>query len=641
MDKNQAIGFGLIVALLGIYIFFFNPEPQPEKNDDQASKKSEQVDSLKNSLQNTVPEVVSEQDLYADVPDSILNSKMGLFAPGLKGTEQEIVLENDQLKVVLSSKGGRIKNASLKTYKDYLDKPVELISDKHSKMQWKLPTLTPAGDLPMENLYFSVKNKTDKSVTFRLDLPGNKFLEQTYSLDDKFGYVLNYHINASSITANLRNGQMEFFWNDKLKRLEKEIDQSRRYSALNYYTKEDGYTELNPMMSSSEADMSEGTVTWFSMKQRFFNAGLINDLGFEQVKFETNTDRDSKDIVKDLTAQMTVPVSKLNKDSNMRFFFGPNDFDMNQEITEGYENNVYLGWAVFAFISRFLILPLFNLLEGFVGSYGIIIIIMVLIIRGILSPLTYKQYASGARMKLLQPKIKELNEAYKDDAARKQQEQMKLYQRYGVNPLSGCLPLFLQMPIFFALFTFFPNAIQLKGEAFLWANDLSTYDSVLDLPFTIPFYGDHVSLFTLLYTVSQFGVLLLTPQTTAPGGANENMPINPKVMMYTFPVIFLFVLNSYPSGLALYYFTSNLFTVTQSSIIKKFFINEEKLKADLEKNEANYLSGNKKKSKFRQKLDDALKAQQEKAREVEEKKKKEPSKSDQKRRDIRNRGRNS
>jgi YidC/Oxa1 family membrane protein insertase len=283
------------------------------------------------------------------------------------------------------------------------------------------------------------------------------------------------------------------------------------------------------------------------------------------------------------------------------FFFGPNNYQILKKIAPGFSNNVYLGWGIFSWFNKFLIIPIFNFLENYIANYGIIIMILVLIIKIMLSPLSYKSYVSMAKTKVLKPELDIIREKHEGDMQKIQAEQMQLYQKVGINPLSGCIPMLLQLPILLAMFNFFPNSIELRQESFLWADDLSTYDSIMNLPFHIPAYGSHVSLFTLLMTASTILYTWSNSQMTTIQG-----PM--KTIQYVMPIMFLFFLNSYSSGLTFYYFVSNIVTFGQQAIIRKF-VDEDKIRAVLEENKKRNV--NKKKSKFQQRLEEAMKTSEE------------------------------
>ncbi|MDH5599615.1 MAG: membrane protein insertase YidC, partial [Cyclobacteriaceae bacterium] len=316
------------------------------------------------------------------------------------------------------------------------------------------------------------------------------------------------------------------------------------------------------------------------------------------VKISTDVNTADSTSVKYANIYGKLPVKSLAEGKgNFTLYFGPNDYHILSDVTEGFRKNLYLGWPPVVYVNRFILIPLFDLLNNFLGNYGLIIIIMVVIIKLALSPLSYKSYVSMAKMKVLKPEIDKIKEEVGDDMTKVQQEQMKLYQQVGVNPLSGCIPIVLQMPILFAMFYFFPQSIELRQQSFLWANDLSTYDSIATLPFSIPGYGSHVSLFVLLMTLS---TILFTWSNNQVSSVQGPM----KTFSYLMPVILMFVLNSFPAALSFYYFVSNMLTFGQQALIRKF-VDEDKIKAILEENR--HKNKNKKKSKFQARLEEAMK----------------------------------
>lgn len=604
MDKNQTIGFILIFALLMVY-FYLAPEPQPPA---ESTETTQQQDSL--TQDTDVPptpqpeEAPPEEDV---VPDSALNAQWGIFSSGIKGEETETQLENDDVRLTLSSKGGRVKEVVLKGYKQPNGEPVRLLTAQSNDLRWLLPTTLPQGKVDLNRLYFQLESSTKRRVTFRLDLGGGKYISKKYSLDPK-GFVVDYDLDVSSLKSVLAEEHLEVSWRDDLRLLEPSMEISRRYATVNYYTNELDFDQLSEASTSLQEETLEQPVRWIAMKQRFFNAALITEKQFKRVSVSSNVNEADTTTVKMLRADFQVPLDALSSEGNLRYYFGPNEFYTMREVAPGFEENLYLGWAIFGLISRYVVLPLFTFLEGFIANYGILILVMVVLIKLALSPLTYRSYFSQAKTKFIQPELNELDEKYGEDKQKAQQEKLKLMTQVGANPMLGCIPMLLQMPILFALFMFFPVLIYLRGEAFLWSADLSNYDSILSLPFEIPFYGDHVSAFTLLMSVAQLSSVLITGQTpTTP----QNSPINMKYMMYFMPVMLLFFFNSYPSGLTLYYFVSTAITIVITLAIRNFFINEDKIAAIIERNRKK--NQGKKKSSFMSKLEEAQKAQQEAA----------------------------
>ncbi len=374
---------------------------------------------------------------------------------------------------------------------------------------------------------------------------------------------------------------------------------SRDSSTVNYYTNSGEFDYLKENSTDPEEQKAEEPVQWVSLKQKFFLSALIaRTTQFTGGTFKSSVDPADSSTVKTVAATLQLPVADLKSGKGrFDFYFGPNDFQTVKDIADEFGNNVYLGFPVVRWVNRFVIVPLFHFLEKFIGNYGVLIIVLVLLIKTLLLPLVYRSYMSMAKMKAMKPEIDEIKAQYPDDLQKQQQEQMKIYGQVGVNPLSGCIPVLLQMPILLALFSLFPNLIELRQQPFLWASDLSTYDSILNLPFVIPFYGSHVSLFTILMTISSIAYAYYNNQmTTVEGPA--------KSLQYIMPVMFMFILNSLPAGLSFYYFISNLVTIGQQLTIRRF-VDEGKIRQLLEENKLK--NKDKKKSKFQQRLEDAMK----------------------------------
>ena len=372
------------------------------------------------------------------------------------------------------------------------------------------------------------------------------------------------------------------------------LAESRRQARLNYYTTSGSFDNLGAGNDLEQETINE-PVKWVSFSQRFFTAAMVADTDFQNVSITQSTPADSS-IVRTMATSLSIPLQ--DGKAGFTYYFGPDKYKTLKKVTDGFEDNVDMGYFFVSWVNKYIIVNLFAFLEKFFTNYGVIIIIIVFLIKLALFPLTYKSYIGMAKMRVIKPEIDELKEKYGDDATKMQQEQMKLFSKLGVSPISGCLPMVLQMPFLFAMFFFFPNAIELRQESFLWATDLSTYDTFFKLPFTIPFYGSHVSMFTLLMTVSQIIYTHFNNQLTTATGPMKNLG-------YIMPVMFMFILNSYPAGLSFYYFVSNMVTFGQQAMIK-LFVDDEKIRAKVEESKAKNV--NKKKSKFQQKLEDAMKA---------------------------------
>ncbi len=592
MDRSQLIGTILIALLLGGYFWYASQNP-PENPQNTAQIKTEKISGDKKT---------PTQNKFEGTPDSVLNEKLGIFAPALKGENSEIILENKDLIITLAAKGAAIKRVELKNYKNYDGGKLILLDENSSQISQTLQTKY--GDLLLGDLFFKATQNSKNAVSLTAELGEGKSLAADFSLAES-GFVLNSSLSFKLDGDYLKTPAVFLAWNNRLKRLETDLEQCRIRATVNFYDVEGDFDYLSETSQKPEEIKPEKPVKWFSMKDRFFTSAIIAEKSMKKTYFASEVNPDDSSTVKYLRANAEFPIE--NQTVALQYFFGPNDYDVVNEVTEGFQDNVYLGWPVIAPLTRFVVIPLFNLFEKISNNYGVVIIIMVLFVRMLMSPLTYKAYLSQAKMKVLQPELNAIKEKHGEDMTAASQEQMKLYGQVGINPLSGCIPLVLQMPIFLALFTFFPNAIQLRGQSFLWAHDLSTFDSILDLPFNIPFLGAHISLFTLLMSVTQIGISQYSMQTTT---QPANSPINMKVLIYMMPFMFFFMLNSYPAGLTMYYFISNVITIAQNAAIRKFFVDDDKLRAALNKNRERNTTNPPKKSSFQKRLEDAMRAQQ-------------------------------
>ncbi len=605
MDRNQIIGFTLIAVLFIAYIQFFGPTPTPEN--------TTVIDSTK-----VITQTITPKDTVKTVtlPDSVKNKqyseKYGAFAAGGSGQEQELVLENKNIQVTLSSKGGNVKKVLLKNYFTYDKKPLYLANENSSKISLKVTTIDNK-PIDLNELYFTgVINKSgDKqSAVFKLPVGEGKYVEQSFVLGAE-GFQMDYDIKFVGLVGILNNDPAVFTWKNKLQKIEYDVSQIRERSTASYYTKEGGHESIAEASVKEESEKAESKVQWINLRQKFFNSALIAKNSFSGAKISTRVVGEDTTNIKELEASVLLPINDISSDKGKyTYFFGPNEFAVCKSVTEGFEENVNLGWPVIKWINRFVVIPVFNFLQSFISSYGIIIVILVLLLKLVLFPLSYKSYISMAKMKVMKPELDEIKAKFGDDMQKQQAEQMQLYQKVGINPMAGCIPVLLQMPILFAMFSFFPNAIELRQQSFLWSPDLSTYDAVFTWKenyyiFSYNVLNNHISIFTLLMTISTLVYTWFNNQmSTAVQG-----PM--KIVSYMMPVVFMFVLNSFPAGLSFYYFVSNIVTIGQQLIIKRF-VDEDALRAKLEENRKNYQTGNVKKSPFMQKLGDAMKAQEEK-----------------------------
>lgn len=587
MDKNQATGLILFAAVILTYSLFFasTPEIPPVESTEPA------VEATQNTPQSNTPVLL---------PDSLLDAQrqlqFGELASWTIGEEQNLTLENEVVKITISTKGGTIKEVLLKNYFSWQNEPLFLLDSSHSLLNYSLDTRL--GTVDLNEFYFSPQLSTEtiegvsqQTLTLRASGPSGQLI-QTYTLSEG-EYTLEKSFEIQGLQEMITAKSLRIDWEEQIKAQEKDLAESRRKTQVNYYLVEGSYDNLGLSDDPEEAKVDQ-PVKWIGFSQRFFTAGIIADSVFQEVTLTQSTPSDSS-IVRAMRARLSLPLQ--NGQAKLTHYFGPDQYKTLKSITPGFEENVDMGYFFVSWVNKYIVVHLFEFLEKYFTSYGIIIILIVLLIKLALSPLTYKSYIGMAKMRVIKPEIDELKEKYGDDATKMQQEQMKLFSQLGVSPISGCLPLVLQMPFLFAMFFFFPNAIELRQESFLWAEDLSTYDEFIKLPFTIPFYGAHVSLFTLLMTVSQVLYAHFNNQLTTATGPMKNLG-------YVMPVMFMFVLNSYPAGLSFYYFVSNIFTFGQQALIK-LFVDDSKIRQKVEENKLKNVD--KKKSKFQQRLEDAMK----------------------------------
>lgn len=603
MDRNSAIGMTLIAALLLVYFYWFSEKQQPQ------------------SIPQTVTEAPVTQDPVATpeqnaAADSVRASSFGDLSSLARGTEQTFPVETEDVRVVFTSKGGIIRELELRKYKTYYQKPLMLVTP--ARAEFSLLANYQGRDIDLYDLYYtgSQSKKGDTTVvTFTAQLANGSSLRHIYSVPPT-GYQIRYRIEQSGFGEQFAGNQLTFQWNDKIQPTEKDIYDTRNNSGISYYEVNDGFDHLRERSSGTELETFAQPLKWVTIKQKFFLGSIIAENHFSGGEVSSVTVPADTSMVEYAKVKLFIPkTSLIAGEADFRFYIGPNDYQEIDVVTEDFEKNVYLGWPPVFWINKFVIFPVFHFLTGIISSYGVIIIILVILLKSVLFPLSYKSYLSMAKMRVLKPELDEIKAKVGDDMQKVQQEQLKLYQQVGVNPISGCIPVLLQMPILFAMFYLFPASIELRQQPFLWAEDLSTYDSVIHLPFTIPFgVGDHLSLFTLLMTAS---TLIYTWQNNQMTSVTGPM----KSMSYVMPLVFLFVLNSFPAGLTFYYFISNLVTFTQQAIIRRF-VDEDKIKLILEDNRRKNLAGGGKKSKFMSRLEEAMKTSEETRRKIEEERKK-------------------
>lgn len=573
-DPYQFIGFVLIAMILTWMLYVNQPE---------------EVASPPATPENTEAAVDAVETLAVPLNDSLqkinLQSTFGIFSNWM--TDQGAVvqkIENQDLYLEVNPKGGLLNLVRLKNYTDYLDQPLELI--KGGNNVFNIQFVTKDGRrLNTKDFYFTPRLSTDNRkqiLSLRANIGTNQYLEFVYAIDAD-DFLVDFSVQSSGIASLLDSSEPALLtWETDAYRNSKSIDYEGRYTELTYGYEGDKIDYLS-LSGTDEESLEE--VRWVSFRQHFFSAILIPEQPLAQVKVSSKSLTEDESLNQVFTKKFGLEIPLVYDSgefkSNFEYYFGITDYKTLKSYDRDLESSIPLGWGIFGWLNRFVFLPLFGFLSAFL-PHGIAIILMTVIVRLAMSPVTYKSYVSQIKMKVLRPEIEELNKKYKDNAVKRQQETMSLYNRAGANPMAGCIPALLQLPVFYALFTFFPVAFELRKKSFLWADDLSSYDSVLDLGFSIPFYGDHVSLFPILASIAIF---FYTQMTTGQQAMPQQpgMP-NMKVVMYLMPLMMLFFFNNYASGLSLYYFVSNLLTIFLMLVIKNYIINDDKIHAKIEEN---------------------------------------------------------
>tara|TARA_B100000965_G_scaffold145231_2_gene121065 strand:+ start:4924 stop:6666 length:1743 start_codon:yes stop_codon:yes gene_type:complete len=569
MENNKLVGYLLILLLLITYYTYFVPEYEKEEINNSTEKVDEKI--IKNETFN--PPVINE---------NIVNSN----------NQKDIDVENGDLIITFSNQGAYIKKIVLKNHISIKNIPVELINGNSSFINYSLKRKDSI--LNFSTLIFDhkIENINDSTfVKFSFNSTNKRKIDITYKIP-KNGFVISNDIKLDS-----RNEFkfLNFYWTNNIIHHEKNYEYEKTVTSIYYYNDENGYDYLSAASTNTEEIEIKEPLKWISNKQQFFSSAIINSKDFKNTSLKTIYNEDTS-YIKNSIIKTDIDIE--NQNLSFSFYFGPNQYDILKKLPYNFDRNVYLGWWGVNSFNKYIIVPIFNFLEKSTNNYGLIIFIMVILIRIIITPFTYKSHISMAKMKILNPEINKIREKYPGDMQKSQVEIMELYQKTGVNPLGGCLPILFQLPILISVFYFLPNSVELRNKSFLWAEDLSSYDSILDLPFSIPLYGDHVSLFTLLMTVSTLLINMANTQM-------QTMQGPMKIMQYVLPFMFLFIFNSFSSGLTYYYFLSNLISYGQIYLFKTL-VNEEKLKNEIDFNRKQNL--NKNKSKFKLKLEEAMKA---------------------------------
>ncbi|MBT8312127.1 MAG: membrane protein insertase YidC [Flavobacteriaceae bacterium] len=604
LDVKSIIGFVLIFVIL-IGWFYLN-QPTPEELEAQKAQQEQVVAPVTEERPDTTTTVLEQPQV--DLKDSLAvanyQKSVGDFSytPVREGVT---VLENDLVYLEINNKGGQITEARMKEFVTYDSIPVYLVREGNADFGLSFTT-TDNRVLQTNTLFFEPQlsqNGDNQVLSMKAKVSENQFLEYRYEMKPG-DYLVDFTIRSQGLNGIINANQpVNMKWQLRGIRHNKSVQYENRYTRLTY-NHEDG--KISKLSEGSDDEETEEKVKWLSYRQHFFSSILATDTPFESAALTSRNlvEEESKETLftKEYSSETALSLTAGELAHNLYWYYGPTDVQVLDDYKElGLADSIPFGWGIFGWINRQVFTPFYGFLSSFL-PFGIAIVVMTILVRVLMSPVTYKSYLSQAKMKVLKPEITELNEKYKDNAMKRQQETMKLYNKAGVSPMSGCVPALLQLPIFYALFMFFPTSFALRQKSFLWAEDLSSYDTILELPFTIPFYGDHVSLFPILASVAIFFYMMMT--------AGQNMQTQPgmpnmKVIMYISPLLMLFFFNNYASGLSLYYFVSNLITIFIMLAIKNLILDQDKIHAQIEEKKKQPKKENRFQRKMRQMMEQA------------------------------------
>jgi YidC/Oxa1 family membrane protein insertase len=603
MDRNTVIGFSLIFLILIGYYWYTAPTPEQQAAFDKQRDSIAQVEAAKaNPVKPaTAAANVSKTSISSD---TALVKSLGGFASQLSGKADVIQLRSKQLSVDVRTKGGNMGRVMLNGHKRSDSSALELLSNIDAYNEWFFELYTANGPLKSSDFYWNVVKQSPSSVTMRLG-DTSRYIDQTYTLDAD-GYTVKHAMAFKGIDELIksRTSGIKIFWRAQLHKQERDMKWETQNTTVVYKMVGEDADKLD--VASPDAEELKNNLEWVGFKQQYFSAIMVADSTFSSDAKISWKESKEPGKIKDLQAEVYLDFDRQSyKEYGFSYYFGPNQYYTMQEAkvgkaNAGLERVIPLGWGLFGWVNRYVVIPVFHALDGVIGSMGIIILLLTIIIKTALLPLVYKSYISTAKMRILKPELDVIKEKHGNDMQKMQQDNMALYRKAGVSPMSGCVPVLLQMPILFAMFQFFPNAFELRQKAFLWATDLSQYDGPM-LGFNIPFYGDHVSFFTILMTVS---TLIYTHFNNQLSGVTGQM----KYIGYFMPVIFLGVLNDYAAGLTWYYFVSNMITFGQQWVIRRT-VDDTKLHAQIAENRKKPVT----KSKFQQRMEEAMKVSQQRA----------------------------
>ncbi len=633
MDKKSIIGIA-VVAVLFLGFAYMNTKEQ-EKYQQEMARWQAYQDSLAAAAAVTAPaagEAVAAADSVAAaaVRERQVEALGATLAAAREAEAEEFTVENDVMAVRFSTRGGQVTGVTLKDYKRYAPRgeegrPVEMMDPATARFGMTFYVKNGLRNVDVNTLDYVFEAEPvaegpegEQVVVMRLPVSGDASLEYRYTIYDTASperdYLVGFDVRLVNMAREMANQtQIQIDWSNTSYQNEKGFKNENMYTTVAYRFPGEKSVEELGMSEEEKSKEVTSSLNWVAFKQQFFSSVFIAPENVSYADLGFSTAHPGSGYVKDFTARMTVPYTPQTEGYDFAFYFGPNKYSILKKVSlsEGddlhMERLIPLGWGIFGWVNRWCVIPVFDFLRNYIPSFGIVILILAVLIRLVISPLTYKSYVSMAKMRLIKPQVDELAKKYpkQEDAMKRQQATMELYKKAGINPMGGCIPLLIQMPILIAVFRFFPASIELRDQSFLWADDLSSYDSVLNLPFSIPFYGDHVSLFALLMALSMFVYSYYNYQQTA--SAQPQMVGMKFMMVYMMPVMLLLWFNSYASGLCYYYLLSNLLTIGQTLVIRRM-VDDSKIQAIMQANAARKSKG--RKSKFQQRYEELMRQQE-------------------------------
>lgn len=648
MDKKTILGI-VVVAVLFLGFAYVNTKQQEKYQQEMAAWQAYQ-DSVAAASRPAVPAADSAAggaaesavaasgeatapEAAADMAETVRQRRIAAMGEYLTAAQEaepeEFTVENEVMTVRFSTRGGQITGVTLKDYTKYAprgqrDQLIELMDPASARFDMSFYVKNGLNNVKVNTMDYvfraePVETAGDaRRVTMRLAVAENAWLEYEYLIYNKQAperdYLVDFNVRLVNMAPQMANQtSIGIDWSNVSYQNEKGFQNENMYTTLAYRFPGESSIEELGMSDGAKSKSVSTAVNWVAFKQQFFSSVFIAPQNVSSANMAFDTAAPGSELLKSFSVQMAVPYSAQVEGYDFAFYFGPNKYAILKKVTDNngadlhMERLIPLGWGIFGWVNRWCVIPVFDFLRNYIGSFGIIILILVILVKLVISPLTYKSYVSMAKMRLIKPQVDELNKKYpkKEDAMKKQQATMELYKKAGINPMGGCIPMLIQLPILIAMFRFFPASIELREQPFLWADDLSSYDSIVNLPFSIPFYGDHVSLFALLMAVSLFGYSYFNYQQTA--SSQPQMAGMKFMMVYMMPIMMLLWFNSYSSGLCYYYLLSNLFTIGQTLVIRRI-VDDEKIHAVMQANAARKSKG--KKSKFQQRYEELMRQQE-------------------------------